>query len=79
MGTEKTPRLSEGLTVTLPEKILDIERKINLIERDAKNYIGGERAFTSGRDVHLKDAALKKIAALNSKLNCLYDALPDEC
>jgi antirestriction protein ArdC len=57
----------------LAHQIADIERQISIIERTAANYIGGDKAYYSGRQTFLKPAAQRKVDLLNKKLDVLLD------
>ena len=57
------------------QTVSELERKIDIIKHDASNYIGGEKAYYSGKQTFLKDAALNKIAALNKKIDRIYNSM----
>lgn len=57
------------------QTVADLELKISIIESNPDNYIGGAKAYNSGKETFLKDAALKKIAALNKKIDRIYNSM----
>ena len=57
------------------KQIADIERQIALIEHNADSYIGGAKAYYSGRQTFLKPAAQRKVDSLNKKLDALLDSV----
>jgi len=59
----------------LAQQIQDIERQIAVIEHTAANYIGGDKAYHSGRQTFLKPAAQRKVDSLNKKLDALLDSV----
>lgn len=59
----------------LAQQIHSIELQIARIEHTSANYIGGDKAYHSGRQTFLKPAAQRKVDLLNKKL----DALLDQC
>jgi hypothetical protein len=59
----------------LAKQIIDVERQISMIEHNASNYVGGDKAYHSGSQVCLKPAAQRKIDSLNKKLDALLDSV----
>lgn len=55
------------------EQIADLERQIALVEHTSTNYIGGDKAYFSGKQTFLKPAAQRKLNSLNEKLDALLD------
>jgi len=60
---------------TVAKQIADLERQIAIIEHTATNYIGGDKAYHSGRQTFLKPTAQRKVDSLNAKLDALLDSV----
>lgn len=60
---------------TTANQIADIERQIAVIEHNSDSYIGGAKAYFSGRQTFLKPAAQRKVDSLNKKLDALLDSV----
>ena len=57
------------------KQIADIERQIDLIRHNPDSYIGGDKAYYSGRQTFYKPAAQRKVDLLNKKLDALLDSV----
>ena len=57
---------------------VDMMQAIDMIEKDARNIIGGHAAWASGRQTYMSVAAQKKIDAINRKFDKLYCGEDDE-
>lgn len=51
----------------------DCWKQIELIENDYRNYLGGASAWNSGKQVHLKQSAISKINAIETRAHNLSD------
>ena len=58
---------------TLAQQIQDTEAAMLRLEHNPDNYIGGLKAYNSGRQTFLKPAAQKKLDKLSRQLDQLLD------
>jgi hypothetical protein len=56
----------------------EIERVIARIEASPSSYVGGVKAWNTGRRIELTAAAKRQIAALEKKLAAIADRCPDD-
>ncbi len=60
---------------TAAEQIKALEIKIAQIENNPSSVCGGAKAYYSGNQTFLTQAAQKKVDALNAKLDALLDSV----
>lgn len=53
-------------------------KAIELIEMDFVNTVGGQKAFFSGYGTEFTASAIKKIAAINAKIDKMFLGCEDE-
>jgi hypothetical protein len=63
--------------MTKAEQILDLELKLVVIESTPENYLGGLKAYISGKQTYYKPSVQKRVDSINKKLAALYDNCED--